>query len=1278
MPAPIVIQAEITEADINRAFGNLEKRGKKAFDAINSYAAETAKRFATVFNSPTVTQGIDKLAKIRELYQAKELLAENNHQRRLTEVRDRAAKQQETIEARKAAQIAAIKAREVAAEQRHQQRLVEIQARGLQQQQLTVERFGRGVTQAGFAVTALGAGLLGIGRAAVKSAIDIDANVNVLKAFIGNADAAEKRLAQLIATASKTPGLTTQLALTLDAQLRASRVAEATIDRILPAIGRINAVQRLPDVSRFVGNLVQLITQNFERTDLKELVGQSPIAGNLIRELFNVDNPTNAKAIRESAKKLGISTVDEFFKRLAEAADKSPALVRAQESLGTQIEKLRDRALVAIRPLGLEIIEALRPLVEKAIPIIEEFAKSFAGLDPATRQAAVGIGAVTVATGPLLIGIGSAIQAVATLGKTFLSGVGAAASFARAVGLIGGAGALGAAIAITAAGGKVGYTPPSIVGEKLAQITREARERNGTQRTLGPNTEPFGPSIPADELAKIQKENAERLRLEKLLKDAEEAARRASKFGGSQSDSEAKAAASKAKQLREARLSEIRSGLNEEIKLYLDFAKDQQATLEASYREDLISTSEYLENRRLLTEASIEKVLEVRDKEAAAIQLALNQAKKGTPEEINLRKALNQVYAESAGQVADLTAQLEKKLAADRAGLVVDEKRLAKARESFALTENLKASGEKFLSNQEGVINPRQFNAAQAADLFGIRDTQLRTQEIAIQNQIQAGILTEVEGRKAILAAQRAGRDELIKFLQIQQQSGTLTAEQYENFNLQIEQLRTLGLELDNSSRFIKGFGSEIEDVGDIFERFGRNVSGAFRNVTDLFNGLKNAVKNFFLDLVGNTLQNLVKGTLGGLFGGGAGGNRAAGGAGGGGFNLGNIFGGIGGGIGPGGTAVFNGGGGGGGILGSIGSLFGLGGSSPTSLTNGGLPRIPGISIPPIGGGSAGGGGLLSSIPGGNFLGRLFGGAGGALFPLLGAGIGSSVGGQSSLGRILGGIGGGAVGLGLSYGASVFGALGGGFGALGPAVLAALGPAALIGAPLLLGAFLLGRAKARKQDEATSGEYLTEAIARIRDLTAAAEAGKLTSVGEARKIFESDILATFISQINTIKTKSVRESRLRNQVPDLRNLFEKEVVPAVVAANKAQGRFQNQLPEFATGGFKQGTGYALLHDGEAILNQAQQARLFARAGRDVFADIGVPNAKPAPADNASFATGGIYSAPAGGSPTFVFENLVVTVGEGDATRILEAAVRTPDGKRYIYQTNKDVTRNGGI
>lgn len=332
---------------------------------------------------------------------------------------------------RSAAIIAGLKAEERAAvtSARAQERAAQQASRAISN---AFRGIGPGLQSIGRTLSiGITAPLLALGVASLKSAKDLDANVNTLKAFTGSAEAAERRLAELIKTARGTPGLTTNLALTLDAQLRVAQTTQETIDRVLPAIGRMNAASKLPDVGRFTQNLLQLVTQNFERQDLKELVGQSPVAGQLITEIFNVDSPTNAKAIREQAKKLGLTTVDAFFNAFAEAAQRNQGLATVTESIGTRFDKVVDRVTVALRPLGLSILKVIEPFVEPIARLIERIGSAFDSLSEPVKAAIVVIAGIAATAGPVLFVLGSLATGITAV----VSAIGTIGAAVAAVGL---------------------------------------------------------------------------------------------------------------------------------------------------------------------------------------------------------------------------------------------------------------------------------------------------------------------------------------------------------------------------------------------------------------------------------------------------------------------------------------------------------------------------------------------------------------------------------------------------------------------------------------------------------------------------------------------------------------------------------------------------------------------------------------------------------------------------------------------------------------------------
>ncbi len=330
----------------------------------------------------------------------------------------------------------------------------------------TIREAGESIQQAGYFLTGLTTAFVSLGVASVKSAFEVDKSVNTLKALLGSADAAESRFAALQKLSQTTPGLTTGLASQLDVQLRVANATEKAINKVLPAIGKLNAVSNLQDPQRFVNNLVQLVTQNFERIDLKELVGQSPLAGELIKQIFSVDSPINGEAIRAQAQKLGLTTVDAFFTAFGEAAARNSKLANITESLETRFAKLVDRVTIALRPLGEAIINTLAPLVERGANIIEGLSQAFSNLPKGVQTTIVVLGALTAVVGPAVIGIGALIQTFGALGNLVTVARGLAATTAALQATTTAATAAGTAAAAAGTATTVAFAPllPILLG----------------------------------------------------------------------------------------------------------------------------------------------------------------------------------------------------------------------------------------------------------------------------------------------------------------------------------------------------------------------------------------------------------------------------------------------------------------------------------------------------------------------------------------------------------------------------------------------------------------------------------------------------------------------------------------------------------------------------------------------------------------------------------------------------------------------------------------------
>lgn len=312
------------------------------------------------------------------------------------------------------------------------------------------------------------------------------------------------------------------------------------------------------------------------------------------------------------------------------------------------------------------------------------------------------------------------------------------------------------------------------------------------------------------------------------------------------------------------------------------------------------------------------------------------------------------------------------------------------------------------------------------------------------------------------------------------------------------------------------------------------------------------------------------------------------------------------------------------------------------------------------------------------------------LAPGLGASLGGLLGGNSVGGQILGSLGGLLGGLVL---AASTGAIGGSIGGLF-ALSGALGPAALIAAPLLLlGAFFLGRAKQRKADERSRDQLFGDAVSQMRQLLQQVQTHNVDGASATSQAGE--IYSQWYSQVLQIKTKSVRQSALNNQGPVLRNL--QAQIAAAAAQQSGELALADRLrPEFATGVFlgrddqmrdmkallgRRRNGLlpgvfdardnipALLSQGEMVLNPTQQERVRSLAGFDVFSDAGIPNyprsARPRFEDGGFVGTG--ITTPSNNNPQStdkapIYMTLSFSV---DAKGMVETNIKSDSGRRII-------------
>ncbi len=225
-------------------------------------------------------------------------------------------------------------------------------------------------------------------------------------------------------------------------------------------------------------------------------------------------------------------------------------------------------------------------------------------------------------------------------------------------------------------------------------------------------------------------------------------------------------------------------------------------------------------------------------------------------------------------------------------------------------------------------------------------------------------------------------------------------------------------------------------------------------------------------------------------------------------------------------------------------------------------------------------GGLGGAGAGGFSLAGL--GAGVApLLPLLGLTAGAGLGGQSRLGSILGGAGGLIGGLGLAAALSPGFALGlggaltsiglpglGGFFSA-TSGLALLGPIAAIAAPLIIGAIILGKNKARQAAERQRNTISNDTGTAIWQLIDQAKSIGLSAATSQWNQIKSNY-ATQVAQIKDSKTRRNAELQWTNDFAPLWKIVEARAKEGEKAKEIA-GRI---VPEFSTGADFKANGFA--------------------------------------------------------------------------------------------------------
>jgi len=282
--------------------------------------------------------------------------------------------------------------------------------RNMSEVQKTMQKVGKKMQDIGKKMTlAVTLPLVGVGTAALKSAMDLEATEAKYKTVFGNmtkdADAFIKKFKEL------TP-ITTA----------AARSMTSGIQDLLIPMGflREDATKLTGEFTHLIGALTNFNSATHSAEDVA-LAFQSAITGEytpLKRLGIQLDVATiKAKALEMGLIKQGqeLSRQQKLAVLLSEAYKQSGDALAAynKESLDT-ITKLK-LLLVKLQDTSAELATRFLPTVIKIIDKINVLADRFSNLSPAMQNTILIIGAVAAAIGPLLMVVGAITNAVITL-----------------------------------------------------------------------------------------------------------------------------------------------------------------------------------------------------------------------------------------------------------------------------------------------------------------------------------------------------------------------------------------------------------------------------------------------------------------------------------------------------------------------------------------------------------------------------------------------------------------------------------------------------------------------------------------------------------------------------------------------------------------------------------------------------------------------------------------------------------------------------------------------
>jgi hypothetical protein len=267
------------------------------------------------------------------------------------------------------------------ADTRHFDRGTAKAERGLNRVANAAKRSGTAVSAFETRTRAVGAGLASLrnvlaatgfvaaGTAIIKAAMNVEEARNKFTALEGSVEKANARIQKLIVLSRQNVGVNLDSAMDNYARLSAiGGVTEQSIEKTIKALGRLDIAFQIDSQAGFLRNMEQIFTQGFEMPDIKEAIGRVPIFEQLVKQAFGTSDTKALKALKES----GTITLESWMAGFAEAVNNDARLKGLTETFGSKLSKAMSEINIAIAPFGQQLIDQIRPELDKAITALQQ------------------------------------------------------------------------------------------------------------------------------------------------------------------------------------------------------------------------------------------------------------------------------------------------------------------------------------------------------------------------------------------------------------------------------------------------------------------------------------------------------------------------------------------------------------------------------------------------------------------------------------------------------------------------------------------------------------------------------------------------------------------------------------------------------------------------------------------------------------------------------------------------------------------------------------------